>query len=122
MITTLGSTDDRIVIVKAVQTSLGCPSQWNAWDLDGRYYYLRYRHGHGSVHTFTSEDYRTWTEEEWFNPLVQFDGDDPFDGTIEFDEFCDRAGLTLAPMIEYTCFGRHYNGLVEDVMKAVNSQ
>lgn len=36
-------------IVKAHQTCYACPSQWDAWDEEGNYWYLRFRHGYGSA-------------------------------------------------------------------------
>lgn len=38
-----------IVLTRVVQTCEACPSQWDAWDTDGTYYYLRFRHGHGRI-------------------------------------------------------------------------
>jgi hypothetical protein len=35
--------------VRVVQVSAGCPAQWDGWDQNGRYYYLRYRYGTGEV-------------------------------------------------------------------------
>jgi hypothetical protein len=40
---------NEIILVRAVQTCQACLSQWDAWDLDGRYWYLRFRHGHGTM-------------------------------------------------------------------------
>lgn len=36
-----------ITLVKVKQTCQACPSQWDAWDDEGTYYYLRYRWGTG---------------------------------------------------------------------------
>lgn len=35
-----------IRLVKIEQTCTACPSQWDAWDEDGEYYYIRYRWGY----------------------------------------------------------------------------
>jgi hypothetical protein len=32
-------------IERLEQTSFACPSQWDAWDENGTYYYIRYRWG-----------------------------------------------------------------------------
>jgi len=71
-----------ITITKAVQTCFACPSQWDAWDADGNYYYLRFRWGHGTVTDGTKQ-------------VAAFAGDDPYGGFIDLDEFCERAGITL---------------------------
>jgi hypothetical protein len=109
-----------VVIVKAEQTSLGFPSQWNAWDTEGRYYYMRYRRGHGTVLRCADPSPSAWTEEEWYNPVASFDYGDPLDGVIAFDVFCEQAGLALAPMIEYACFDRYLSGLVDSVLQAAS--
>ena len=109
-----------VTLMRAVQTSMGCPSQWNAWDMNGQFYYLRYRRAHGTVHMFADEDYRNWDMEEWQNPLVRFGHGHPMDGVISFDKFCRLAKLTIAPMIEYECFGRYFNGCIEDILKEIN--
>ncbi len=45
-------------IEKLKQTCRLCPSQWDAWTDDGRYMYIRHRHGYLSVETAdTEEDY-----------------------------------------------------------------
>lgn len=33
-----------IKITKIIQTSMACPSQFDMWDENGNYYYVRYRH------------------------------------------------------------------------------
>jgi hypothetical protein len=73
-----------IIIVRAEQTCHACPSQWDAWDVAGQYWYLRYRHGIGTM----SRD------------LGGTSGDLCFDtedggGVIELEEFCKLMGVTL---------------------------
>ena len=80
-----------VILVRAVQTCGGCPSQWDAWDLDGRYWYLRFRHGYGTM----SRDY--FTEDA---PLSFDAGCDGLDGVIGLEDFCERAGVTWAPGLE----------------------
>lgn len=111
-----------VTIVRAVQTSAGCPSQWNAWDTYGQYYYLRYRYGHGTAHAFPDEDSTKWSYEAWHSPVARFDSGGPLDGVIAFDEFCRQAGLAIAPIIEYQCFGRYFNGQIADILKEANGQ
>lgn len=111
-----------ITLVRAVQTSEGFPSQWNAWDTNGQYYYLRYRRAHGTVHAFPSEDYTTWTWEDWHTPVARFDHGEPTEGVIRFDRFCELAGLAIAPIIEYQCFGQYFMGQIEDILKETSTQ
>ncbi|QBI53450.1 hypothetical protein [Streptomonospora litoralis] len=75
-----------MIIVRAVQTCWACPAQWDAETLAGNRLYLRYRYGHGTVNL-----------DDPSGPLVaDFDTGRPYDGGIDLDEFCDRAGLVLA--------------------------
>lgn len=36
-------------LVRVIETCSACPSQWDAWDADGVYYYIRYRFGQLTV-------------------------------------------------------------------------
>ena len=45
-----------IELVRLVQTCTACPSQWDAWDKDGNYIYIRYRYGNLTVEKFASKD------------------------------------------------------------------
>ena len=38
-----------IKIVELKQTCVACPSQWDAWDDEDNYYYIRYRWGHLTI-------------------------------------------------------------------------
>lgn len=76
-----------IILVRAVQTCHACPSQWDAWDLDGRYWYLRFRSGRGTM----GRDYLTGQ--------LSFEVDDGLAGAISLAEFCDRIGVTYAPAL-----------------------
>lgn len=75
--------EPRITLTRAVQTCYACPSQWDAWDADENYYYLRYRWGVGTV----ERDHRV---------IAEFDTGDSLDGSIDLAEFARRAGLRLA--------------------------
>lgn len=113
-----------ITLVRAVQTSVACPAQWDAWDAEGRYYYLRFRHGCGSVESApTKELWRakcvelpvseehpyggySWPGTDFLHEY-DFQDEDEWRGDITLEEFCQRAGITLAPDIERTAWGRH---------------
>ena len=82
-----------VILVKAVQTCVACPSQWDAWDLDGNYWYLRYRHGRGTAERQPSPDLATWVNRE---PNIRFEYGDGLSGCMDLEEFCERAGLNLA--------------------------
>lgn len=120
-----------ITIVKAVQTSMACPSQWDAWDAEGNYYYLRYRGGCGSVDQYATEN---WVDAPWVdNPdetqpgwirranteyvrtVVEFQYGHPLDGSITLEEFAVQAGIALAPDLDRTGFWRNIrNKLTQD--------
>lgn len=80
-------------LVRVVQTCLACPSQWDAWDAEGQYYYLRFRSGRGSVETAESANaYRS------SGPLTQVAGfrhGDPLDGSMGLAEFLAHAGMRM---------------------------
>jgi hypothetical protein len=83
-----------IELVKVVRTCSSCPSQWDAWDADGNYYYLRYRFGVGSVERQPSSDVETWGEE--YNPLYEWTHGGTLDGEISLDDFLRLSGMTLS--------------------------
>lgn len=97
-----------IVIVKAVQTSMACPSQWDAWDSDGRYWYLRYRSGHGSARRI-AEGPGWYEDDEYDGPqeVLAFDYGHPLDGDISLEDFARLAGLELSPSLASTGYGEH---------------
>jgi hypothetical protein len=83
-----------VIIVEAVQTCEACPSQWDAWDADGYYWYLRYRHGRGAAERQPGPDPDTWASKD---PELTFRGDEGAPGGwIDLEDFCRLAGLTLA--------------------------
>lgn len=88
-----------VTIVKAVQTCEACPSQWDAWTDTGQYLYLRYRWGVGTAEEFDSPDPETWDTYP-ATPIAEFDTGEEYGGEISLTEFCQRAGLTLAPDAE----------------------
>lgn len=84
-----------ITLAKVVQTCCACPSQWDAWDTDGCYYYLRYRFGRGTVDTYETPDHETWTTTP-DGGVARFEQGDGYDGEIELADFLAAAGLKLA--------------------------
>lgn len=91
--------EELVVIVRAVQTGVECPSQWDAWDDQGRYFYLRWRHGRGSVDTFDDPDPETWGNPP-FGVVAHFSGALEGEGREELENFCRQAGITLSPDAE----------------------
>jgi hypothetical protein len=86
--------DHVATIARTVQTCYACPSQWNAWTDNGRYLYLRYRSGIGTVDTYDGPDPETWDGAP-IGELARFDTGDRLDGSMELAEFCARAGLRI---------------------------
>ncbi len=82
-------------IVRADRTCIACPSQWDAWDTDGRYLYMRYRSGIGTVDTYDNPDWETWTTPP-DGDIARFDTEQRHDGDIGIEDFLDLAGLALA--------------------------
>lgn len=82
-----------ITIVKAIQTCHACPSQWDAWDADGRFLYLHYRHGRGVVYRYPGAVREGEPEVVGFfeRPVAQGDG------VIELEKLCQETGIALAP-------------------------
>lgn len=95
----------KIKIVRAVQTSIACPCQWDAWDEEGNYYYLRFRHGHGSVEQYENEDWVNAEPGQWHRTISYFNNHD--DPIINLKEFAEEAGIELAPNLIQTGFGDH---------------
>lgn len=111
-------------IVRAVQTAMACPSQWDAWDEEGNYYYLRFRHGIGQMRQYKTENwseapdkkpYKEWIpgvdniynmNTEYIGLVAEFEDDDEWAGLIELSEFCERAGVEL-DIAMYTNYGEH---------------
>lgn len=107
--------DGSIVLVKAVQTCLACPSQWDAWDADGTYYYLRHRNGRGSVDSFADPNPETWGAGQ-LGEIAHFRGE--YDWTADhtdMDElawFCGEAGLTLADDFQLVTYQKYIERLM----------
>lgn len=84
-----------ITLAKVVQTCPSLPSQWNAWDADGRYYYLRFRSGRGTVDTYDTDDHETWTIAP-DGGVSHFEHGGDGDSHITLTDFLTAAGLELA--------------------------
>lgn len=96
-----------IILTKAIQTSIACPSQWDAWDADGKYYYLRYRHGVGTVSHYPGGP-KFWERLEEKGELVaHFEYGDGLDGSIGLEEFAQRAGTSLAEDVQSRNFNEY---------------
>lgn len=85
-------TKPRYTVVKAVQTCLAYPSQWDAWTDEGQYLYLRFRHGVGTVEEQPNPDTDSWADKA---PEIEFQHDD-LDGWISLEEFAAHANLKTA--------------------------
>lgn len=96
-----------VTLVRVVQTCMACPSQWDAWDADGNYYYLRYRSSHGSVRRYHSENWVESGGDEYVETVADFTYGHPFDGHISLEEFAHLAGIALAPGLMRTGYGDH---------------
>jgi hypothetical protein len=119
-----------ITLVKAVQTAIACPSQWDAWDGDGNYYYLRYRYGYGEMCQYQSENWvdAPWRDDidksvpgwgrlanvEYIRTVAEFEHGDPLDGSISLEEFTRLAGVTLSPQIVTEGFGTHVENKLKE--------
>lgn len=97
-----------IELVRVVETCAGCPSQWDGWDAAGQYYYMRYRHGQGTVHAEPGPDPDTWTTfpanlgQPFSDGAVAAWDDGTGSGYITLHEFLEAAHMTLAPGIAET--------------------
>lgn len=113
-----------IRIVRAVQTSLAMPAQWDAWDSEDNYYYLRFRHGTGLMVHYKTEDwadapdvkpYKEWVcppdniynmNSEFLGFTAQCEYGDEYLGDITLEQFAELAGFEL-DLQDYTNFGNH---------------
>ena len=114
-----------IRITRAVQTAMMCPSQWDTWDSEGNYYYLRFRHGTGMMVHYKTEHWADASDvksyEEWVCPpdnvynmnseflgfTANFEYGDEWLGDISLDKFAELAGFELDENLHYTNFGNH---------------
>ena len=73
-----------LVLVGVEQTGWSCPSSWEAVDIFGGRWYLRYRSGVGTV-----------TPANRVVPLISFDTGDSLDGTMDLITFARCARIVL---------------------------
>lgn len=79
-----------------------CPSQWEAYDAEGNFYYLHYRHSYGYVDKSPSEE--LWRK-VWDAQAKRYKDTEvvasftwgPYEdcGHISLEEFCAHAGIRL---------------------------
>lgn len=97
-----------LTLTRVTQVSFACPAQWDAWDADGSYFYLRYRYGHGQVRQYASAD-----SDEVIAVIADFRHGHPLDGAISLEEFAGLAGITIAQDAAVTEFGDYLrDGLI----------
>lgn len=86
-----------IELVKVVETCIGAPNQWNAWDADGQYYYLRYRHRQGTMDFHPGPNVDTWQTppSETSGRLVDFVT--KLDGGLDIVEFLHEVNKETIP-------------------------
>ncbi|MGW1997774.1 hypothetical protein [Embleya sp. NPDC001921] len=88
------------VIARVVETCGSHPSQWDVWTADGRYLFLHYRHGIGTVEQHPDSDPDSWTTEAWESGrsrTVKEWNDGTDEGYMPLAAFLAAAGLRLAP-------------------------
>lgn len=78
-----------IQLARVVKTCMACPTQWDAWTVDGQHLYLRYRFGIGTVDAYDKPD----------GKIARF-GTPSMAGTISLEDFLAATGLELAPDAE----------------------
>jgi hypothetical protein len=84
-----------------VQTCDACPSQWDAWDSEGRYWYLRYRYGHGEARQYPDENWvQLWVPNYEAREVLSFGYGHSLDGVITLEKFAELAGLVLSPELQ----------------------
>jgi hypothetical protein len=106
-----------IILVRTVQTSSACPAQWDAWDADGNYYYLRFRHGHGTVQAMDEQN------PNYQSGLVaHFIDDDPWNGSIELADFAARAAIGLSTDLEEKGFAEYFNEALTTAIDEVGDE
>jgi hypothetical protein len=96
-----------VTLARVVQTSSGCPAQWDGWDEEGRYYYLRYRYGTGEVRQYRTPDWHRTRKDELIRVVTTFEHGHPLDGVIALGEFAENAGITIAAGAALTGFWDH---------------
>lgn len=89
-----------IRLVRVEQTGTVSPSQWNAWDAEGNYYYLRYRYGKGSVWSAKSEEDLDASGN--YDVVCEWSYGHSLDGYISLEEFARHSSLELSPALAHS--------------------
>ncbi|MET7487694.1 hypothetical protein [Streptomyces sp. NPDC005538] len=91
-----------VVFARALETCRYHPAlpgthfQWEAWDAQDNFFFLRYKSGVGTVDALKDND--SWGQnEDDYDRVVQFDTGRRNESILSLDEFCQRAGIQLAP-------------------------
>lgn len=69
------------------------PCEWNAWNEEGEYFYLRYRRGVGKVTKQPDGDPKTWTNTG--EEIIRSWNDHTDANDIALSDFLERAAITL---------------------------
>jgi hypothetical protein len=113
-----------ILIVRAVQTSTACPSQWDLWDDKDRYYYARFRHGCGELRQYktpnwvdaptvenvdkTKPGWRMRSNSDYIRTIADFESGGSWDGFIELEDFIAHIdGVKLSENLLRTGYSEH---------------
>jgi len=84
---------DGVELSRLEQTGRDCPSQWDAWTDDGRYLYIRYRHGCLTVEAANSkQDWWDGTTEHLLEAQLS---PDQWDGRLTTADMLNATGLTM---------------------------
>ena len=76
------------------QTCNACPSQWDAWDAEGNYYYIRYRWGTLLVEKAISESaWMAGDERLAYETTIG----DALDGTLETKDMLEKIDAEILP-------------------------
>jgi len=91
-----------VTLVRVIQTCDACPSQWDAWDDTGGYWYLRYRYGRGQARQYASGPDWTWGPDGGEEPrrTLVFEHGNALDGVISLEKFAGLASLVLSPELQ----------------------
>jgi len=125
--------DETIRIIRAVQTAMMCPSQWDLWDVENNYYYARYRRGCGELRQYQTENWvgAPWKENidetqpgwgiagnsEFIRTVAEFRTGDEWDGFITLEDFAAETGIILDPQVYQIGYGDHMRDeLIKDGM------
>ena len=90
-----------LLLAKVRLTCPSVPSQWDAWDAAGQYYYIRYRFGRLTVDSYPSpnpEEWKTIAEGHlfrWTHPDREARGNQCYHGEMTLREVCKHTGIII---------------------------